>query len=300
MFIKEFEYHRPDNLEEACSLLAKLPEAEVLAGGTDLLTDIDTGIRKANHVVSISRIAELTQIQDLGGKIAIGAACTARVVESSPLIQKYFPEIVEMIPLFASPQVRTRATIGGNVCSAVACGDFPVILIALGAKVELVSLNGTRLVQLKDYFLANRKTVRMKGEILTRILIPKKSKTSASHFLKFQRRASNSLAVASVAAFLDIQEAICKEARIVLGAVAPTPIIAKDASKSLLGKKVNGQIISRVAELARKEARPINDVRGSVDFRRQLVYVLTKQAIKQVMLKCLPRKERSDCTGFKC
>lgn len=267
-------------MNEACRLLVELPDAQVLAGGTDLLVDIEANIRRAQNVISLKKITGLDQILEEDRKVSIGCACTARNIEMSQLIQCYFPEIVNMVPMFASPQIRSRATIGGNICSAVACADFPVILIALAADVELFSQNGSRIISLKDFFISNRETVRKEGEILTRILVPKKSSTAAACYLKFRRRASNSLAVAGVATFLDISQGICQEARIVLGAVAPRPLLAEKASAFLIGRKVNDKAISTVAELAREESQPITDVRGSREFRRELVFILTKRALK--------------------
>jgi len=288
--LKAFNYHRPDNLNEACQLFTELPDAQILAGGTDLLVDIETGVRQARHVISINRLSELVQIKKTDRGISIGAACTARDLEKSPIIRRYYPEISEMIDSFASPQIRNRATVGGNICSAVACGDFPVILIALHAKIELFSRMKTRIIPLKDFFIHNRKTIGEKGEILSSIHLPTKPPSSAASFLKYQRRASNALAVASVASFLNIHNGICREARIVLGAVAPRPLLAKNASKSLEGQGVNEKAISYAAELSRREAKPISDVRGTEDFRRKLVYVLTKRGIKQVVEKI----ERTD------
>ena len=283
--LKTFNYHQPTDLNEACRLLVELPDAQVLAGGTDLLVDIEADIRQADNVISLKKISGLDQIVEEDGKVSIGCACTARNIEISPLIRRYFLEIKDMIPTFASPQIRSRATIAGNICSAVACADFPVILIALAADVELLSQNGSRIIPLEDFFISNRETIRKDGEILTRILVPKKSSTSAACYLKFRRRASNSLAVAGVAAFLDISQGICQEARIVLGAVAPKPMLAEIASAFLIGRKVNDKAISVAAELAQKESQPITDVRGSREFRRELVFILTKRALKNVVEK---------------
>ncbi len=275
---KTFDYHRPNDLSEILRLITELPESQILAGGTDLLPDIDAGVRRVLHVVSLSGISELKQIQELDSKISIGAACTAREIQLSPVIKRNLPEMTEMVVDFASPQIRTRATVGGNICSAVPCGDFPVLLIALGAEVELASQKGNRIIMLKDFFTGPRETVRETGEILTRILVPKKNSTSTACYLKYQRRASNSLAVASVASFLDIQNGICREARIVLGAVAPVPLLSEKASGALVGKKIQEETIEQAAIIARDDARPITDVRGTENYRRELVYVLTKRA----------------------
>jgi len=280
---KTYEYHRPGDVAEACRLLAELPDARILAGGTDLLFDIQTGLRQAQHLISMQEVDELRRIEEANDHVSIGAGCTAREVQSSKLIQISFREIAEMVVTFASPQIRTRATLAGNICSAVPCGDFPVILIALGAEVELTSSRGSRKTLLKDFFVGPRETVLDRDEMLTRILVPKKQLWTKASYAKFQRRASNSLAVASVASFLDLRDGVCRNARVVLGAVAPTPLLAEKASASLVGGDVGDAAVTRAAELARDEAKPITDVRGTEGFRRELVYVLTQRTLKRVV-----------------
>jgi carbon-monoxide dehydrogenase medium subunit len=278
-----FEYHRPTDLKETCRMLEELPEAQVLAGGTDLLLDIDAGLRAARHVISLQTVSELAQIDEAGSTVSLGAACTASQVEVAELVRDSFPELAEMVVKFASPQIRTRATVAGNICSAVPCGDFPVILMALGADVELASIKGRRTVPLAEFFTGPRETVRAADEILTRIVIPKKSAGARGCYQKFQRRASNSLAVASAGAVLRVENGAFREARIVLGAVAPTPLLAKKASASLTGKAIDEETIRNAAAVARDEAIPITDVRGTENYRRELVYVLTRRAIERAV-----------------
>lgn len=278
-----FDYHRPGSLQEACRLMDELPAAQILAGGTDLLVDIDTGIRQAENVVSIRDISQLRKIQNLGDRISIGAGCTATDVERAELIRRHFPELAQMVVMFASPQIRNRATVAGNICSAVACGDFPPILMALAAEVELRSSKGSRVLPLGDFFVGNRQTVRQDNEILTRILVPTKPNWAAANYQKFRRRASNSLALVSVAAYLESSDGVCDKARIVLGAVAPTPLLAEKAGQSLQGKPVDEAAIVAAAEIARQEARPITDLRGTENYRRELVQVLTARALRQAL-----------------
>ncbi len=278
--LRDFDYHAPADLETACSLLNELPQAQVLAGGSDLLVDIDSGIRQAEHVVSLKEITSLQQLTETEAGLEIGAACNVRTIQLSPLVQRGFPELTEMIESFASPQVRNRATVGGNICSAVPCADFPVILIALGAEIELTSVSGTRRLLLHDFFTGPRQTVRAAGEILSRIFIPWKSPTAAGCYQKFQRRATNSLAVAAAAAWLDLREGRCHDARIVLGAVAPTPLPAEDARLALLDKELNADVIENAAGIAAGEAKPITDIRGDMDYRRELIQVLTRRALQ--------------------
>jgi carbon-monoxide dehydrogenase medium subunit len=293
-----FDYHRASSLEEACRLMAELPGAQILAGGTDLLVDVDTGIRQAENLISIRDIPELRQIRKLGDRIAIGAGCTAAQVESAELIRRYFPELAEVVAVFASPQVRVRATLGGNVCSAVPCCDFPPILMALGSEIELRHSNGCRVLPLRDFFVGNRQTIRRNDEVLTQILIPLKPDGAAASYHKFRRRASNSLAVASATAFLELHESLCRTARIVLGAVAPIPLFAEKAGTSLVGKLVDEPAIAAAAEIACQECRPITDQRATESYRRQLVQVLTARALREALRRasvgCRQRQENHE------
>ena len=290
--MRNFDYHRAADLKEACRLMGELPKAQILAGGTDLLVDIDSGLRHAEHVVSIRDVSELKRIQKVGNRISIGAGCSVADVESNELIREHLPELAEMVVMFASPQIRNRATVAGNICSAVPCGDFPPVLISLGAEVELCSSNGTRAFPLEDFFHGNRETVRQDSEILTRILVPIKPNGAAANYQKFRRRAANSLALVSVAAYLEMSDGLCSRARIVLGSVAPIPLSAKKAGRSLEGKPVDDAAIASAAGIARDEACPITDQRGTETYRRQLVEVLTKRALRQVL-----RAINTDKTG---
>jgi CO/xanthine dehydrogenase FAD-binding subunit len=283
--VPDYDYHRATTLDGACRLLEELPGAQILAGGTDLVVDVDTGIRQAEHLVSVRDIPELRQIELQEHRLSIGAGCTATEVERSDLIREHLPELAEMVVKFASPQIRNRATLAGNICSAVACGDFPPVLMALGGSVELLSRAGRREVLLEDFFVGNRQTVRKESELITRIFVALKPDGAAADYQKFRRRAANSLGVASVAVYLELKDGICRAARIVLGAVAPTPMLATRASKFLEGGPVDASAIEKAADLAREEARPINDLRATAEYRRDLVQVLTMRAIRSAQHK---------------
>lgn len=278
--------------------MAELPGAQILAGGTDLLVDVDTGIRQAENVISIRDIPELRQIRKLADRIAIGAGCTAAQVERAELVRRYFPELAEVVAVFASPQIRARATLGGNVCSAVPCCDFPPILMALGSEIELRHSDGCRVLPLRDFFVGNRQTVRQNNEVLTQILIPLKPDRAAASYHKFRRRASNSLALVGVAAFLDMRDSFCNAAQIVLGAVAPMPLLAERASMSLKGKAVDEATIAAAAKIARQECRPITDQRATESYRRELVQVLTARALREALRRtgtgCQQRQENHE------
>jgi carbon-monoxide dehydrogenase medium subunit len=263
--------------------MAELPQVQVLAGGTDLLVDVDSGLRQAENVVAINDISELKKIRLVDDKLSIGAVCRAAAVESDALVREHLPELAAMVLLFASPQIRNRATLAGNICSAVPCGDFPPMLMSLGAEIELCSSRGSRLLPLREYFVGNRETVRQSDEILTRILVPMKPERAAATYLKFRRRASNSLALVSVAAYLELSDDVCNQARIVLGSVAPIPLAATEAGASLEGKTIDDATITAAAEIASHESQPISDLRGSEQYRRQLVRVLTERAVRKTL-----------------
>ena len=286
--MRNFDYHRAASLEEACRLIGELPKAQILAGGTDLLVDVDTGLRQAEHVISMRDITELKRIQKEGRCISIGAGCTAAELESNELIREHLPELAEMVIMFASPQIRNRATLAGNICSAVPCGDFPPILISLGTEVELCSSGEKRVLPLADFFVGNRETVRVENEILTQILVPLKPERAAAAYQKFRRRASNSLALVSVAAYLELDDTGCKEARIVLGAVAPVPLVAGEAARSLEGKPVDAIAVATAGEIAARTAQPITDIRATDNYRREIVQVLTERALWQALSRIDP------------
>lgn len=280
--MSSFDYHRASTLDEACWLMAQLPQAQILAGGTDLLVDVEAGLKQAQHAVAIGDLSELKQIRTEDGLVSIGAGCIAADVQQNETVREHLPALAAMVTVFASPQIRNRATLAGNICSAVPCGDFPPMLISLGASVELQSTSGSRVVPLSEFFLANRETVRKPEEILIRILVPPTPKNAAATYLKFRRRASNSLALASCAVYLEMDSGVCKQARIVLGSVAPTPLTASKAGGSLAGRPVEDTSIKAAAEIAAGEAKPIDDLRGSAEYRRDLVRVLTERGLKQV------------------
>lgn len=283
LIVPDYNYHRPTTLQAACQLMEELPRAQFLAGGTDLLNDLDSGMKQAGNLITLQALPELKRIADHTDHVSIGPCCSISDLERSPVIRDNFPELISAGKVFATPQVKNRATLGGNICSAVACGDFPVILTVLNAELQLFSTQGTRTIPIKDFALANRKTRRGQEELLMEIKVPKKPASALAHYEKFRRRAASSLAVASVAVYLDFSGSECTDARIVLGAVAPSPVNAVAAAEVLTHKKISHKLILTAADIARSAARPINDVRATADYRRELVFVLTKRSLLHLL-----------------
>ena len=285
MFIKrlpKFEYHAPASLPQALELLSRWGEkAKVFAGGTDLLVSMKKREVLPNHLINLKGISELKGISDEKEGLKIGPLVTLEEIERSKTVKEKYSILWEAVSVMASPQVRTLGTIGGNLSSAVPSADTAPPLIALGASVSLKGIHGERRVRVEDFFRGPGESVLKPDEILTQILIPKPSQRSSGTYLKMMRRNALDLALVGVAAFLrlDLNKQLCKEARIVLGAVAPTPIRAPKAEQILIGKEMNEALAKEAGRMASEEARPISDVRASMEYRQTIISILTKRAL---------------------
>jgi carbon-monoxide dehydrogenase medium subunit len=182
----------------------------------------------------------------------------------------------------ANNQVRNIGTVGGNIVNAVPSADLPPLLIALGAKIKLVGTNGERVLPLEDFFTGPNESIIKQDEILTEFIISEQSLTGST-YIKFALRRSGALAVASVAVAVAMEGNTCRKARIVLGAVAPTPLRAKKAEEMLTGKEITDELLEEAGSVASAESKPISDIRGSAEYRRDLVRVLTRRALRKAI-----------------
>lgn len=288
MYIPDFHYHRPRSIVEACRILMESPDGVPLAGGTDLLVEIKQGKRRHQDIVSLDGVNELKIINTNGNNLEIGAAVTHNELVASPIVRKYFYALAESASQIGTDQIRNTGTIGGNLCTGASCSDIAPILIALNAEVELVRTNNIRRIPVENFFIFHRKTAVEKGELLTRIIISNPKPESGAYYEKFGLREAASIAVASAAALIELDEGICTDACIVLGAVAPIPKISTKAREVILGKKLSelspgSQILHIAGEAASKDTFPIDDIRGSAAFRRELIRVLTRRAISNAL-----------------
>jgi carbon-monoxide dehydrogenase medium subunit len=285
VFIPKVELHEPVSLEEAGDAMEGLaPDARLLAGGTDLLVDLKTGRVRAGHLVSLHRIGALRGISEANGGLHVGALTTITQLDRSRPLRTRFVALREATSRMAAPQIRNAATVGGNIACAVPCADLPPVLTAMKASVALWSHKGRRQVPLESFYAGARQTVRHDNEVLTAVEIPKPSPGFGAAYARFALRDGNAIAVASVAAglWLDRSGAV-REARIVLGAVAPVPKLVEAAGAELVGRAPDEGAFARAADIGRTAAEPISDVRGSADFRRQIVGVLTRRALRAAL-----------------
>lgn len=281
--MRDFEYHEPATLDEAVALLQGCHgKASLIAGGTDLLVQIKEHVRQPDHVINIKKIPGMNELEfDAHRGLRIGALTTTRAVEISPIVQQHYASLARAVTDFASIQVRNRATVVGNVCRASPSADSLPPLIADNATLQIHGPAGKREVQIEDFFIGAGKTTLAEGEIVTHIQVPPPALHTGKVYIKHGRRVQMELATVGVAVTLTLKGDTCSAVRIVLAAVAATPIRALGAEQALLGKRLDAATIAAAATAAMADARPISDVRASADYRRDMVGVLTRRAIEQ-------------------
>ena len=284
MQMPDFHYHTPDTVTEACTLLTELSgKVTVLAGGTDVLHKMKVGHLVPDHLVSLKNLEELRGIRfEAGGGIVIGALTTHNDIYNSPLLQDRYLSLSMAAHSMANYQVSNVGTIGGNIANASPLADLPPLLIALGAHVRLVGKSGERNLLLEDFFTGPGTTTIAPDEVLVEVIIPEQQTTSST-YMKFGLRKSGALAVVGVAVAVTILEGTITDARITLGAVAPVPMRAKKTEELLKGKPLSDELLEQAAASAAAESRPISDLRGSEGYRRHLVGVLTKRALRKAI-----------------
>lgn len=281
-----FNYLEPASVEEAVSLLSKHDgKARIIAGGTDLIVKLKDRAIKPEYVVDIGYIPGLEYIDyDKKKGLRIGALTTIRAIEKSDKLSQAYPVICQSAGLLGSMAIRNVATIGGNLCNATPSADMAPALLGLSAVAKITGPGGQREVLLEEFFTCPGGTCLKKGEILLEIQVPPPSPNTRGVYLKHSRTAVD-LATVGVAVIMTSENGTCKDIRIALGAVSPTPMRAKQAEDLLRGKKVTENLIEKVAQEAADESKPISDVRASVGYRREIVRVLTRRAIKQLIAK---------------
>ncbi len=275
-------YFTPATLDEARQLLAEHEEsARIIAGGTDIIIELERGVRPhITTLIDITRIPGLDRIE-LGqdGLIHLGPLVTHNHVAGSELIAQRALPLAQASWLEAAPQIRNRATVAGNIITASPANDTIAPLMALGAQVALRSAAGERVVPFKDFYTGVRKTVMRPDELLTDIAFKPLSADERGIFLKLGLRKAQAISVVNLTVILRLGQAEVLEAHITEGSVAPTIIRAPEAEAALIGAPLDEDAINQAAELAAQAARPIDDVRGSAAYRREMIRVLTRRAL---------------------
>jgi CO/xanthine dehydrogenase FAD-binding subunit len=288
MLIPRFNYHKPSTLKEACEMKGELKnKAMFLAGGTDLIVNLKRGVISPENVISLNGIQEMTahSVDGKKGQTTIGACLKVAGLVKEKFLTPYSALITGMDSL-GSPIIRNLATIGGNIVSARPAADISPSLIAYKGKAILVSISGQREVSMDDFFLGPGKTILDDNEILSSIILNDLPSYSGSAYIKLGTRKALEISLVNVAAVITLEkpDGPIADARIVMGAVGPVPLRAKTAEKILIGEKPSAGLFARAAEAASsKDASPIDDFRGSAEYRRDMVKVLTERALKQAL-----------------
>lgn len=277
--MREVNYFAPTDVGEAVKLLAEHGDkAVVLAGGTDLVAALNYYEIKPGTLVYIGGLG-LDYIKEEDGKLVIGAGTTGAQLIASDLIAEKFPVLLDAARTHGSPAVRSVATIGGNLGTGSPAGDLIPPLMVMDAEVLLVSAGGERVVPVKDFFTGPQQTVRKPDELIVEIRVPLQAGKAA--FQKLGRRKAQTCALASATARLEMDGKVCKDARIVLGSMAPTPIRCIKAEGMITGKELDEGLIAKCAAEAIAESSPIDDQRATAWYRKQAGKALVARAVAQ-------------------
>lgn len=283
MTLPAFELLQPETLDEALKLLSETPEAVPISGGTCLLVDLRKRDSSANVLLDLSRIEELRRIEIVGDELVIGAMVTIAEILDDPSVAAHAGVLQEACKTFAAPLIRNRATIGGNLAHASPAADTAPPLLLLDTMIEIQADGRKRVTPLHRLFAGPCETHLRPGHLLTAVRIPISEGTPRWTYEKIRLRKADAISVVSAAALAVPGKDGPPEVRIALGAVAPTPVRAWDAEGVLKGRKLTSEAIAVAAKVAAEEARPIDDRRGSAEYRRREVEVLVRRCLSGLL-----------------
>lgn len=278
----KMQYEAPETLDAAIALLADASgQARILAGGTDLLVQLHADMTDPDLLVDVKKIAELREIKLVDGGYRIGAAITGAELGEHPDVKKAWPGIVEGLELIGSTQVQGRATIGGNLCNASPAADVVPALIAAGAIANIAGSKGTREVAVEDISTGPGKTSLARDEIVVSITLPPRGERAGDAYLRFIPRTEMDIAVVGCGMSLRLDaDGVCTEARVSLGAVAARALLVPEAANALIGTKLDDAAMANLAAAASAACSPIDDKRGTVEFRTDVAGVLARRVAK--------------------
>jgi len=285
MILPEFEYLKPESLDEAISLASQMGNsAKLMAGGTDVMVAMSGKAIAPEYIIDLKGIPGLSDITYEKEKgLKIGSLVKLKTIQTSETVASQYQAVCEAAHFVASNQIRCLGTMAGNICNASPSCDTAPILIVLDAEVHTERPEGSSRFPVETLFTGPKHTRLVPGEIVTEITIPDRRPGQGAAYLKLSYRKAMDLAIVGVAASIVAENGICKEARIALGAVAATPVRAAEAEKILTGSRLTQKDIEDASIAAMNGCHPISDVRASADYRRDMVRVFTKRAIAKAI-----------------
>ncbi len=284
--MRDFEYEAPASVAEAVRLLSQHNgSARPLAGGTDLIDQIRTGRHQPRVVIDVKKIPELSVLEVSTTGLRLGAAVPCYRIYGDATVDKAYAALADSARIIGGIQIQSRASVGGNLCNSGPAADSTPSLIALGAVAVIAGPKGRREVAVENFCTGPGKNVLEPGEFLVELNFPPRPARSGSHYRRFIPRNEMDIAVVGIAAAVALDETREKfvSARIALGAVGPTPLYAKAAGDLLAGQSISDEIIARAADAARSIASPIDDMRGTREFRLHITGVLTRRVIEEAV-----------------
>lgn len=294
MPLPAFEYLEPETVQEACGLLAQYPEqARIYAGGTSLLLLMKQRLLWPAYLVNIKKIRGLRGIHDENGRVCIGALTTHHDLEVSPVIRQHLPAISEAEPEIANIRVRSTGTVGGNLAFAEPLTDLPPIFIALDAQARIAGPAQGRSIRVHDLFAGYYESTLAPDELLTEIEVNKTPPHFGLCYRRFSAGSDKPAVGCAVAVTLDPDIGACADARVVLGCVAPTPLRVEEAEAALLGRPYHPDITNDAAAIASRACAPLSDIRGSEEYKRAIVAVLTRRAVAEAFQRAQNTSRRS-------
>ena len=277
--MSEIQYRTAKNVKDAVAhMVAAKGKGYILAGGTDLLVQMKSGAREPGTIVDVKKIPEMVSITEKNGAFVIGAAAPAAVIGEHKKLKKTWPGVVEAINLIGSTQVQGRASAGGNLCNASPAADSVPALVAAGATVKVQGPKGKRDVPVEEFCVGPGRTSLKTGEIVVSITLPKRGKGSSDAYLRLIPRTEMDIAVVGVGVSLTMKGDTVKDARVGLGAVAPTVLRVDKAAQALIGSKLDDAALEAAAQACSDACKPIDDKRGTIKYRTKIAGVLLKRA----------------------
>jgi aerobic carbon-monoxide dehydrogenase medium subunit len=277
--MRRFDLVEPTTLEEACSVIVGNGDAKVIAGGTALLTLIKQGLFVPKTLVNLKKIKAAREISfDPQAGLRIGALAAIYDIEASPLVRQHYPVLAEACHVVANIRIRNMATLGGNLAHGDYQSDPPTVLVALDAAVELFSRAGTREIKLSEFLRGSYETALAPGELVSAIVVPPAENFQGT-YTKFTTGSSEERPCAGIAALARMADGVCAELRLVVGAVSPKPVRLQSGESMARGERLTGALIERIAADASHNVDPIDDLRGTADYKRHLVQVLVRRAL---------------------
>ena len=275
-------YEAPRSVADAVRLMQAEPGARILAGGTDLLVQFRAGLHRPTAFIDIKRIPELVGLRLDGAGLRLGAATAAAVICEHAEVKRLWPGLVEAVGLIGSTQIQGRGTVGGNLCNASPAADTTCALIVNRALCVIAGPAGERVLPVEEFCTAPGKTALRAGEFLVALQIPRPAARTADAYLRLIPRSEMDIAVVSAGVSVTLApDGTCSAARVALGAVAPTAILVPEAAAALIGSRLDGASLSRAGAAASAAAKPIDDKRGTVAYRRRTAGVLANRAARE-------------------